>query len=65
MPNNIECKIIELEGPGSLVIKEEILALEGLKENEVAAKTIFSAISPGTEMAAYRGDPPLRPMKVH
>lgn len=30
---------------------------------EVTLETIFSAISPGTELAAFRGEPPLRPTK--
>jgi hypothetical protein len=32
---------------------------------DIHAKTYFSAISPGTEMAAYLGHPPLRPMTLY
>ena len=28
---------------------------------EICTKTLYSAISPGTELSAYKGDPPLRP----
>jgi D-arabinose 1-dehydrogenase-like Zn-dependent alcohol dehydrogenase len=31
----------------------------------VAARTLYSAISPGTEVAAWRGDPPLRPGRAY
>jgi threonine dehydrogenase-like Zn-dependent dehydrogenase len=58
-------KIFELTQPKTLQIKEELLDLENLAPTELAAKTLFSAVSPGTEVAAYRGDPPLRPMKVY
>ncbi|MGZ6288264.1 MAG: zinc-dependent alcohol dehydrogenase, partial [Bdellovibrionota bacterium] len=61
----IESKIVELDGPKSIVIKSEQLDLSELKDNEVAGQTLFSAISPGTELAAYRGDPPLRPGKIY
>ena len=33
--------------------------------DDVVAQTLYSAISPGTETAAYSGAPPLRPMKVY
>ena len=32
-------------------------------KEQVCIKTIYSAISPGTELAAYKGEPPLRPTK--
>jgi len=57
--------IVQLNGPRQLVTIEENLDLTRLKDNEVAAETHYTAISPGTEVAAYRGDPPLRPMKVY
>jgi threonine dehydrogenase-like Zn-dependent dehydrogenase len=61
----IESKIIELLGPRQIHIKSELLDTGHLGENQVAAKSICSVVSPGTEVAAYRGDPPLRPMKVY
>lgn len=48
-----------LEGPGDLVWRKEPLASPGL--GEITCATIASVISPGTELAAWRGAPPLRP----
>src|SRR5260221_2866800 len=61
----MEAKVIELRGPGKVVITSQQLDLEHLQSDELAAETLYSAISPGTEIAAYRGDPPLRPSKVY
>jgi threonine dehydrogenase-like Zn-dependent dehydrogenase len=61
----MESKVIELQGPQQISIKNEILNIDNLKGGQVAAETYFSAVSPGTEIAAFKGDPPLRPMKVY
>jgi threonine dehydrogenase-like Zn-dependent dehydrogenase len=55
----MECKIVELIGPKKIIIKT--VDLKKPEKNEIMAKTVYSAISPGTEIAAYKGDPPLRP----
>ena len=65
MSGYIESKIVRLHGPRNLVIESDTLDIGDLKSNEVAAETLYSAISPGTEVAAYKGDPPLRPSKVY
>lgn len=65
MSQVLKSQVVVLEGPGQLVFQQEDLDLAGLQPGQVAAETLYSAISPGTEMAAYRGDPPLRPMKVY
>jgi len=57
---NIEALIYELTGPRNLHFKKEILQPNELLENEIIAKTIYTAISPGTEVAAYTGLQPLR-----
>lgn len=57
--NEQRAKIVWLEGPGILTFKSEPLDPPG--SNEVLCETLVSAISPGTELAAWRGDPPLRP----
>ncbi len=57
---NIEALIYELTGPRNLHFKKEILQPSELLENEIIAKTIYTAISPGTEVAAYIGLQPLR-----
>lgn len=52
-------QVVWLEEPGKLALREEPLAAPGARE--MACETIVSAISPGTELAAWRGLPPLRP----
>lgn len=52
-------KVVWLDGPGELALREEALAAPGA--GEVLCETVVSAISPGTELAAWRGLPPLRP----
>jgi threonine dehydrogenase-like Zn-dependent dehydrogenase len=61
----LESEIVELLGPRSLHVRRESLDLSALKPGDIAGRTIVSAVSPGTETAAYRGDAPLRPMKVY
>jgi threonine dehydrogenase-like Zn-dependent dehydrogenase len=53
--------IFRLHGPGNVQIEEQDLDLSRLASGDVAARTLFTAVSAGTELAAYRGDPPLRP----
>lgn len=48
-----------LEAPRKLVLRDEQLTAPG--PGEMLCETIVSAISPGTELAAWRGLPPLRP----
>jgi threonine dehydrogenase-like Zn-dependent dehydrogenase len=61
----MESKVIELQGPKQISVKNKILDIDNLKHDQVAAETYFTAISPGTEISAFKGDPPLRPMKVY
>ncbi len=61
--NSLENKIYVLNEKFDLSIKEEKLDISSLKENEVIGQTVYSCISPGTELAAYQGLPPLRPGK--
>jgi len=56
----IEALIYELSGPRNLYFKKERLAPTELLEDEIIAQTIYTAISPGTEVAAYTGLQPLR-----
>ena len=57
--SGVAAKVVWLDGPGNVAFREEPLAAPG--EGEVLCQTIVSAISPGTELAAWRGAPPLRP----
>ncbi len=61
----VDAEVYELTGPGDLVTRTERLDLSQLDPNAVAARTLVSAISPGTELAAFLGYPPLRPMQTY
>jgi threonine dehydrogenase-like Zn-dependent dehydrogenase len=61
--NSINARIFELTGARQLVLKAEPLEEPG--PGQVQAETIVSAISPGTEAAAYRGANPLKPGRVY
>lgn len=58
-PTERAARVVWLEQPGELVLREETLGAPG--PGEVLCETIVTAISPGTELAAWRGLPPLRP----
>jgi len=56
--------IARLHGPGDLRFEDEALpAAPGT--GEILARTLWSTISPGTELAAFQGLPPLRPGRVY
>jgi threonine dehydrogenase-like Zn-dependent dehydrogenase len=57
----ITAQIATLNAPRHLVFNSEQLDPANLPTGEILAETIVSAISPGTELAAYIGAPPLRP----
>ncbi len=61
----IEAKVAKLLGPHKLVFENETIDETSLISDQILCKTLVSAISPGTEIAAYDGAPPLRPMKVY
>ena len=50
-------KIFNLHGPKDLRIEEQILDLFNLNPNEVSAKTLVTAISPGTELGLIQAFP--------
>ncbi len=58
-------KIYELSAPRVLYLKEEELAISAMEDTEFAAETVFSAISPGTELGAYIGASALREGKIY
>ncbi len=60
---SITAKTVWLEAPGKVALREETLEAPGA--GEILCETIVTAISPGTELAAWRGDPPLRPGVVY
>jgi D-arabinose 1-dehydrogenase-like Zn-dependent alcohol dehydrogenase len=62
MPDTrVESTVVELPKPLTIEFVKYTLNSEDLGSNELLAETICSAISTGTEVAAYRGDKPLRP----
>ena len=52
----LTARVSRLLGPGKLVFEEQALDAAALKPGEILAETLCSAISVGTEMAAWRGD---------
>lgn len=57
-------KVYEIIAPRILQIREEDLRLE-VGESEIFAETEYTAISTGTELAAWSGLAPLRPSTVY
>lgn len=55
----ISAQTVWLNAPGEIEFRTEALGAPG--PEELLCETLFTAISPGTELAAWRGDPPLRP----
>lgn len=60
---SLTARTVWLDQPGQLALREEPLASPG--DGEILCETIVTAISPGTELAAWRGLPPLRPGVVY
>ncbi len=56
--------VYELQGPGRLVACEHDVD-ERLGPHDILGETAVSAISPGTELAAWSGKPPLRPSRAY
>jgi 2-desacetyl-2-hydroxyethyl bacteriochlorophyllide A dehydrogenase len=61
----MNASIYRLTGPGQLHMEQMELAADSLPDDEIVAATVFSVISPGTELAAWLGKPPLRPGAVY
>ena len=56
-----QSNVYKLLGPRRLCIEKVPLNTDELVEQEIIAKTVYSVISKGTELAAWQGKPPLRP----
>ena len=61
----IEVKIAKLLAPYELVFESDNLDENALESDDILCKTLYSAISSGTEVSAYSGAPPLRPIKAY
>lgn len=62
---NYLSQILTLNNPRSLTWETLPLYPSQMKPTELLAKTRYSAVSTGTEIAAYKGLPPLRPGKQY
>lgn len=63
--NTIKSNIYTLVGPRDLILKEEVIDISLINADELIAETLYSAISPGTETAAYIGLEPLRSGSIY
>jgi threonine dehydrogenase-like Zn-dependent dehydrogenase len=54
----IKAKVAILQSPGKMTFEFKDLSMN-VKENNILCESLVSVISPGTELAAYRGAPPL------
>lgn len=61
MPERLETSVVYLNAPRQLEIRSEILPTRGLEPGQILCATLVTVISPGTELGAYVGLPPLRP----
>lgn len=59
--SSISSHVYRLVAPRRLEVENETIGMSTLEAGELVCRTQFSAISPGTELAAYNGLPPLRP----
>lgn len=62
---SIRARVAVLQAPHQLQFESRDLNPDCLPANGVLAETLFTAISPGTETAAWQGLPPLRPGPVY
>lgn len=60
LPSPVEATVISLAGPRQLELRTERLDAAALGPTAVLCETLVSVISPGTELAAYTGQPALR-----
>ena len=57
--------VYELAAPKILIVKEQITNVKNFDSQSIFAKTLYSSISTGTELAAWSGKPPLRPSTIY
>ncbi len=60
-PAVLTSNVVRLLGPRDVVFEQEQLDVASIGADEIFVASEFSAISPGTELSAYAGLPPLRP----
>jgi len=57
----MKARVYRLTAPRALELRDEELGDRPVAAHEIEAVTIYTAVSPGTELAAWSGKPPLRP----
>lgn len=65
MSEPVTAHVARLTGPRQLVFEDELLDPNLLKPDGILAETLVSALSVGTEMAAFTGLAPLRPGPIY
>ena len=65
MKDKILSRVYTLNNPNDLILREEFIELDKLSNQHIVCETVYSAISPGTEVAAFRGLPALRPGNMY
>jgi threonine dehydrogenase-like Zn-dependent dehydrogenase len=61
----VNSQVYVLTAPKVLNLKNEKIDITKLGTNSVFAKTLYTSISTGTEIAAWHGKPPLRPSNAY
>lgn len=61
----VTTRVATLTAPFTLSFEERLIDVQDLLPDQLLVKTLYSAISPGTEIAAWNGSPPLRPGNVY
>lgn len=59
--NSLISKVYTLNSPKDLILKDEVIEVGKYNDDYIIGETIYSCVSPGTEVAAYAGMTPLRP----
>lgn len=60
-----QADVYELSSERTLRVKKEVVQMDFDDGHFILCRTLYSAISVGTELAAWRGDPPLRPSLIY
>lgn len=59
--NSLISKVYTLNSPKDLILKDEVMEVGKYNDDYIIGETIYSCVSPGTEVAAYAGMTALRP----
>lgn len=65
MESSVKAQRFRVAAPRQLEVASDTLLLTALGGREVACETLYSAVSPGTELALFDGLPPARAERTH